>query len=637
MPLIPNTKIIASGNKRAAMGLVKFATSQLAILERQMSYQKINEGRRIVSPFNGVTVECISKYGKKEVRIHVAPVYVSPVSTSRYVQPVIRELPTIEDDRATAEYFFRLKYRDPSTDPYEVIGDTDYSQLDMDRLMVWELGTNGSSLIPGESVLKFDIDVVNRIVYSPVGLSVEEEATMLATADSYITVCPSNTVPSPTNCLEDFALSWFTSGGLSDPVSDSVVCAFTAYNVTYKIDDLYLCDDAITEFCPMIPLYPSGIDAGLQSSWITSWCAYPLTSYEAESWFGIATASAIIGDLSTIADTTDPVVYSKTYIMDHPATGWPIYYWHSSSESSDSEAYLQSGTWFTNKSTGGTSFNCFFSYLYSTKVNSGDIQYCAPSVFDGTSPYDPLWTIDLNQGLRLMGLVTPLENIDASDLISVAYPDPDSMGCSECPCDFQSFPYNFSVLSGGEDAGWEQYFSYPCYDVNGADPCGEATRDVGLQGRREKGHIHMCISNLDTGDINLAGLTHYVENRITSEVWVGGYYGPLVCDGLSSKKTIKYADFGYIVYVFSPPAFSWVNPDTQETEYWNIYDERVAEGIIHPNRYLDIEEYVNAEINKIQIILDDDTGIEKMDATTGCAYPLAWYGYGITDGFILKP
>lgn len=75
MPLIPPTKINLGGNKGASQGFIKFARAQLAILERQMSYQNLNEGRRVVTPFNGVEVECISKFGRKEVRIYVAPRY----------------------------------------------------------------------------------------------------------------------------------------------------------------------------------------------------------------------------------------------------------------------------------------------------------------------------------------------------------------------------------------------------------------------------------------------------------------------------------------------------------------------------------------------------------------------------------
>jgi hypothetical protein len=87
MPLIPPTKINLGGNKGASQQFIKFATAQLAILERQMSFQKLNEGRRVVSPFNGVMVECTSKFGRKEVNVYVAP-FVPPVPAISDVERV---------------------------------------------------------------------------------------------------------------------------------------------------------------------------------------------------------------------------------------------------------------------------------------------------------------------------------------------------------------------------------------------------------------------------------------------------------------------------------------------------------------------------------------------------------------------
>jgi hypothetical protein len=620
MPMIPMVKIKLSGNKGASQGLIKFATAQLSILERQMSYQKLNEGRRVVSPFKGVTVECISKFGRKEIRIHVEPNYIPYVPSYHEIQRVVRPVDEqIDDKQEHPEYFFRLKYKDPGVEPYEVIGGADHTQLNSDRIMVWEVD------VPGKTVLLFDADVVNRVVHYPVGLAVEGEASILATADSYILTCPSNAVPAPVDCLEDFALTWFHTGGLSDPVADSVVCNFTPSEATYKIDDLYLCDDGLTEFCSMIPLYPTGIDDIQQDAWRATWCTSPLFNYDSESWIGIGIASSVIGDLNP-RDYSPPshIFTTKSWVFD--LYGYPRYYFRAQSELSAAKSYMQTGTWFTNSSE-LTNFNCFFTYLYSTKSYSYDLQSIAPEDTEG-NPGDAMAACELYQRSKLLGLSTPLEDIDISEIISAAYAG--AGGCSECACEFQAFPYSFRLQSGGEGGIYNHFFTHPCAPI-----CPNAGRGVTEEARRQKGKVHMATVNSDTGNINLVGLSHYVENRIVSAVWVNSYAH--VCDGVDGAKPVSYADFGYIVYAFSPPAFSWVNPDTKVTEYWNIYDERVAEGIINPNRCLDIEEYVNVEINKLQIILDDDTGIEKMDATTGCAYPLAWYGYGITDGFILKP
>jgi len=72
MTFFPNIKYVISGDESVAGYYRKFATNQLAILERQMSFQDLKMGRRVVSPINGVLVECISRYSYKEVRIFVS-------------------------------------------------------------------------------------------------------------------------------------------------------------------------------------------------------------------------------------------------------------------------------------------------------------------------------------------------------------------------------------------------------------------------------------------------------------------------------------------------------------------------------------------------------------------------------------
>ena len=57
--MIPPT-IIVSKDKALGYELKKFALQQLSILERLMSFQKINDDSRVVSPYPGVLVECWS-------------------------------------------------------------------------------------------------------------------------------------------------------------------------------------------------------------------------------------------------------------------------------------------------------------------------------------------------------------------------------------------------------------------------------------------------------------------------------------------------------------------------------------------------------------------------------------------------
>jgi len=69
--MIPTIKVVLKGDKWASQSYIKFAQAQLAILEKQMSFQELNEGRRVVSPIEGVVVECLSRFNHKEIRIDV--------------------------------------------------------------------------------------------------------------------------------------------------------------------------------------------------------------------------------------------------------------------------------------------------------------------------------------------------------------------------------------------------------------------------------------------------------------------------------------------------------------------------------------------------------------------------------------
>jgi hypothetical protein len=73
LPVPPRLKF--HGNTHAAKQFKRFALSQLEILKKQMSFQGLKQGVRRVSPFEGVLIECVSKFG-----LHVVNVFVVPIS-----------------------------------------------------------------------------------------------------------------------------------------------------------------------------------------------------------------------------------------------------------------------------------------------------------------------------------------------------------------------------------------------------------------------------------------------------------------------------------------------------------------------------------------------------------------------------
>lgn len=76
--MIPPT-IIVTGDKDKGYELKKFALQQLSILENLMSFQKLNEGFRVVEPYpnSGIVVECWSSFSIRVVKVHVPKVGVS--------------------------------------------------------------------------------------------------------------------------------------------------------------------------------------------------------------------------------------------------------------------------------------------------------------------------------------------------------------------------------------------------------------------------------------------------------------------------------------------------------------------------------------------------------------------------------
>lgn len=76
--MIPPT-VIVTGDKNKGYELKKFAITQLSILERLMSFQKLNEGYRTVQPYpgTGIVVECWSSFSLRVVKVHVPGVPVT--------------------------------------------------------------------------------------------------------------------------------------------------------------------------------------------------------------------------------------------------------------------------------------------------------------------------------------------------------------------------------------------------------------------------------------------------------------------------------------------------------------------------------------------------------------------------------
>lgn len=77
-----------------------------------MSFQKLNEGRRVVSPTEGVTVECLSSFGRYEVRINVS--YMEHGETNKVEQEASDEATEIKEEGCKNIALIAGGYIDPS-------------------------------------------------------------------------------------------------------------------------------------------------------------------------------------------------------------------------------------------------------------------------------------------------------------------------------------------------------------------------------------------------------------------------------------------------------------------------------------------------------------------------------------------
>jgi len=102
MVFIAPIKTIFSGDKIASQRYIKFAHNQLAILERQMTFQNLNEGHRVISPFDWLIINCVISFGRKEVTIYVTP--------KKYMEDKVKDVDLLLEQKQFVEKILPLSY-----------------------------------------------------------------------------------------------------------------------------------------------------------------------------------------------------------------------------------------------------------------------------------------------------------------------------------------------------------------------------------------------------------------------------------------------------------------------------------------------------------------------------------------------
>jgi len=164
LPIPPRLKF--HGNTHAAKQFKRFALSQLEILKKQMSFQGLKQGVRRVSPFEGVLIECVSKFGLHVVSVFVAPIVGISKNYEILYKPEYKKYKLDEDDFEIL-YSFRICNLS--------------SPFIIDRVIIWTVGEPYTSLDPENDVsyLLYDVDLEINEVYYPSTVAPED----------YIIVC----------------------------------------------------------------------------------------------------------------------------------------------------------------------------------------------------------------------------------------------------------------------------------------------------------------------------------------------------------------------------------------------------------------------------------------------------------------
>jgi hypothetical protein len=687
MPLIPPVKIKLGGNRGAGQSYIKFATAQLSILERQMSFQNLNEGSRVVSPIEGVTVWCISKFGKKEVQIQVDQHVTYPQVTGGRVtqgEKLVTEKPIKETQ---VYYFVRIKSTDPEPFPRDLYGwiGASYPEIYMDRIILFDLAFNGNvnqvdpdldntdnranGFTPGGGSVAFDVDILNGVVHYPIPNSAEERVSIVNKITTMAADLPTNATYNPPEGLRDIHSDHLNYGRITDPVHASIEGAYNApvasvtYDLTYEHSASYSSETALwsafTDPTPEFIEPEVGVSRVLYLGlWRNEWS--PLydgdtTVYTARfDLNNIVSVSDYYGSFLNCPDDVSPYyVTTVGTLIDSHGDPIPVECTYSAPVENISDTAARSlvdGTFFASEIP--NQYAPLFMCLFTSKALGKN----SCSALVGTNfPYEEnnyAWTEygiyeESTGSAGITNLITPLEDINLIDIMKSSGDINEESNCAEAGSCWLDLAPNLYLFNHGVNptGGYSD-------DISVGLPCPNTDPDVARR-------ISKTTHDLDThrfttfsipdpsypsynGQSNYAGLFTFIERRESRGQYVSSEYNysvgmPCFCNGVTfaieDTPVTPYSSAGVVIYIFAPKVLF----DTDTGEFlWDIHTARRDSGIINPYRSLVLEEYVNSAISDIQVFLNNATTIPKLTADGLTAYTLNYYGFGITAGFAKK-
>jgi hypothetical protein len=618
MVIPPSLKF--SGNKDAGKSWIKFGLAQLAILQNQMSFQKLKQARRVVSPIHGVVVECFERFGMGEIRIYVQPFSVleTPTESLNYTTGHYGQSDTVS---YKIGYAFRVDL-------------TRYTLYD--RLILWAASAPvlkktyfnqaveekyyNSSLVSG--TIKFDVNIGLGVVYypDPSTLTEVEISALLAEAASVV-----QNMSIPVDYL-------FNSGVITAPrkVSTCTDCRLASTETTsgYPSYEFFLHEQGTN--CSPIPYL-----AYVSNTWPR---IEDVSTVNYGSQYCYSVGQMLASSTGGTINAGGGVVYtygSSTPLVEHDLT-----------------KTVRGGLWFApiqgTLLEGSSPFFIIHNYgvRYSDRVTTSSSGYDFKRSTAYRS-YNNENTAEVYAGMgffedsiTLPGVVTPVEIVLGAEYLVSTSSLP---GCYEYPDVFNTSKGTFSLR-------YLDYYAGPTSDP--IDPA--LTSLIGIPSvpssifglarefipSLESFSEHDILSNFTVGPINFIALTHWADYRQVLQASVShagpppAYSGVISCNGTLNYERTKYNTAGFIIYFFSPPKLSWVDLD-DTVNYWSIYDEKEPEGLINSNRCLILEEYMNSVVLQVQEYLDLYPGITKKDYDLPMAYSIDYYG-GISGKFVFK-
>lgn len=619
------------GDHVKARELSKLGLQQLSILERQMSFQKLNEGNRVVQPYRGVTIECVICFTIATVTISV-----EPATKTISKQDSISEIPSWlneEVDRRYSSpiYFIRIKYEEKDGIAYDL-------SLETDRLILYEANFNSdlsdnadpddtlnryNNFVPGGGSILVDIDLLSDTIFYPLEITAEESTLLIAKAHKLV----DGTAP------QDIAGDWYSANFEEDP--QTIIDSVSSYGISEYYDKLQVASDygyidSVTDWVQISQGYGN-----------ISYVSFDEWTEEPDLFQGFFHVS------ENMPDFLDP-----SYVSPSGESVYNAIFHFGKLDG------IQTFTTIANKPLyqGGIRIS-LESYTTVTEWNNDTDAYWTDSASYWAKPLD-IWA-ETKTGI--IGLSTPLEHLSMLDITKT---HADSYACSEFSgllwdkfdnveaivysiTEYHKLGINFNenYRAEYEFASETEALIKKLYNLSNIGYL-NYFKNMDAESLYQTSSLHIVD---DFVDINAEPI---VSMKFCSYLWFQekkglarvGYcpakintylFAECVCNGteyglVEDLPSGPVGSVSLVIYIFAPEWFTQTDDEGNIT-YWNIYSANRDAGIINPYRCLILEEYMLDVFTDIQTILEANTVIPKTDNLT---QTMNYYGYNITNGFL---